>query len=313
MLNRRTLIGAAIAGLAIAGSLQTAAAADWKTTYPELTLAVIPAENASTTTDRYTPLANYLGKELGVPVKLSVANDYAAVIEAQRAGNAQIAFYGPASYARAILTGVVTEPIAVSRHNTGLTGYYSVIWVLANSPYQKLDDLKGKKIALVDPNSTSGNNAPRYFLNKSGYSIEKFFGESIYAGSHDNALLALAQGTVDAAANSWNSEDDSNLTRLLPKGLLKSADGKVLTKADFRVIFKSDFLPEGPYAILGSLPDDLKKLIKDAFLAMPAKDKVAFDALSDGKDLEFAPVAPADYDPIIGMVKYNDEQRKTGS
>ena len=113
MLNRRTLIGAAFATLAITGA---AHAEDWKAQYPELTLAVIPAENASTTTDRYTPLTNYLSKELGVPVKLAVATDYAAVIEAQRAGNAQIGFYGPASYARAVLTGVATEPVVVSRH-----------------------------------------------------------------------------------------------------------------------------------------------------------------------------------------------------
>jgi phosphonate transport system substrate-binding protein len=313
MLNRRTLIGAAIAGLAIVGSLQTAAAADWKTQFPELTLAVIPAENASTTVDRYTPLTAYLAKQLGVPVKLAVANDYAAVIEAQRAGNAQIAFYGPASYARAIITGVATEPVVVSRHSNGLTGYYSVIYVKADSPYQKLDDLKGKKIALVDPNSTSGNNAPRYFLNKLGFSVEKFFGESIYAGSHDNAVLALAQGTVDAAANSWNSEDDSNLTRMITKGVLKDGNGKALTKDDFRVIFKSDFLPEGPYAVLGSLPDDLKAAIKAAFIDMPKNDKAAFDALSDGKDLEFAATSAKDYEPIIGMVKFNDEQHKTGS
>ncbi len=151
MLNRRTVLGAAFAGLALAGGLQAAAAADWKTQYPELTLAVIPAENASTTVDRYTPLTAYLAKELGVPVKLSVANDYAAVIEAQRAGNAQIAFYGPASYARAIITGVATEPVVVSRHSNGLTGYYSVLYVMKDSPYQKIEDLKGKKLALVDP------------------------------------------------------------------------------------------------------------------------------------------------------------------
>ena len=49
----------------------------------------------------------------------------------------------------------------------------------------------------------------------------------------------LAQGTVDAAANSWNSEDDSNLTRMLTKGMLKNADGTPMKKEDFRIVFKS--------------------------------------------------------------------------
>jgi len=311
MLNRRTLFGAAFASLALAGVAH--AADDWKAQYPELTLAVIPAENASTTTDRYQPLTAYLAKELGVPVKLAVATDYAAVIEAQRAGNAQIAFYGPASYARAVLTGVATEPVAVSRHSNGLTGYYSVIYTLANGPYKSIDDLKGKKLALVDPNSTSGNNAPRFFLHRDGKDVDTFFGEAIFAGSHDNAVLALAQGTVDAAANSWNSEDDSNLTRMITKGVLKDADGNPMKKEDFRIVFKSDFLPEGPYSVLGSLPADLKAQIKAAFLEMPKKDKAAFDALSDGKDIEFAPISAAEYEPVVEMVKFNDEQRKKGS
>ena len=38
----------------------------------------------------------------------------------------------------------------------GLTGYHSVIAVKADSPYQSLDDLKGKTLAYADPNSTSG-------------------------------------------------------------------------------------------------------------------------------------------------------------
>ncbi|KTS29878.1 phosphonate ABC transporter substrate-binding protein, partial [Methylobacterium indicum] len=141
MLTRRTLVGAAAALMFAAGP---ALAQDWKAKYPELTLGVIPAENASGTVDRYTPLTAYLTKELGVPVKLRVANDYAAVIEGQRAGNIQIAFYGPASFARAVITGVKAEPVVNQKHETGVSGYYSVIYVKADSPYKSIEDLKGK-------------------------------------------------------------------------------------------------------------------------------------------------------------------------
>src|SRR5215467_12235751 len=158
MLNRRHLFAAAAAFLAASGA---AYAEDWKKQYPELTLAVVPAENASGVSERYAPFAAYLSKELGVPVKLRVANDYAAVIEGQRAGNIQIAFYGPASYSKAYLTGVKTEPFVTTRNNDGAIGYYSVIYVKADSSYNDIHDLKGKTIGFVDPNSTSGYNAPR--------------------------------------------------------------------------------------------------------------------------------------------------------
>ncbi len=308
MFNRRSFLVAAALTATMSFHAQ---AADWSKDYPELVLGVIPSENASTTSDRYAQLTSYLGKELGTKVTLRVANDYAAVIEGQRAGNIQIAFYGPASYARAAMTGVETTPLVNQRHDTGVNGYYSVLYVRADSPYKTMEDLKGKTLALVDPNSTSGNNAPRFFLNREGYSVDSFFGKNFFSGSHENALLALAQGTADAAANSWNSEDDSNLTRMVSRGVLKDANGKALTKDDFRIIFKSDFLPEGPFAVLTTLPAQLQADIKQAFLDMPKKDKAGFDALSDGKDLEFVPTEAKEYEPIIEMLKFNDKARKS--
>jgi phosphonate transport system substrate-binding protein len=127
MLNRRHF---AYAGaIALAFSASVAHAEDWKSKYKELTFAVIPAENASGVSDRYAPFMAYLSKELGVPVKLRIANDYAAVIEGQRAGNIQVAYYGPASYSTAYMTGVKIEPFVTTRNNDGTVGYYSVIYV----------------------------------------------------------------------------------------------------------------------------------------------------------------------------------------
>ena len=306
MLTRRSLAGA----LALALLALPAAAQDWTAAYPQLTLAVIPAENASGTTDRYAPMTAYLSKALGVPVRLRIANDYAAVIESQRAGNAQLAFYGPASFARAVMTGVKVEPIVNQRHDTGASGYYAVIYVRADSPYRTIEDLKGKNLALVDPNSTSGNQAPRYFLHKAGHPVDTFFGKTVYAGSHENAVLALVQGTVDAAANLYNTDTDTMVTRMAAKGMLKKPDGTPLSPSDFRIVFKSAFLPEGPFAMLSSLPADLKRKIVEAFVALPTADKAAFDRLSDGKDLGLTPVTLEDYQPIIEMLKFNDAQRR---
>ena len=61
-------------------------------------------------------------------------------------------------------------------------------------------------------------------------------------------MLALAQGTVDVAANQWTSDDDSTLTQMLHKGMLKNADGTPMKKDDFRIIHKSAPIINGPYA-----------------------------------------------------------------
>ena len=296
--RRHFLIGAA----ALTWATNAARAADWKSQYAELTFAVVPAENATGVSDRYAGFMDYLTKELGVPVKLRIANDYAAVIEGQRASNIQIAYYGPASYSKAYLTGVKTEPFVTTRNNDGAIGYYSVIYVRADSPYKNIQDLKGKTIGFVDPNSTSGYNAPRFYLHKIGIDVDSFFGKSIITGSHENGIIALEKGTVDCAADWWNADNDSNLTRMVTKGIAK--------KDDFRIVFKSGLLPGSPYAYLSDLPDDLKKAIMDAFVEAPAKNKAAFDRLSDGKDKEFVRVTHKDYADIVEMIQYVDDMRK---
>ena len=188
-----------------------------------------------------------------------------------------------------------------------------MFYVLAKSPYQKIEDLNGKAMAFVDPNSTSGNNMPRFVLDRMGIDPDKFFSKTVFAGSHENAVLALAQGTVDVAANWWNAADDSNLTRMLEKGMLKNADGSPMKSDDFRIILKSDIIINSPYAYLSDLPDDLKAAISKAFLEAPAKDKADYDRLSDGKNRPWEPVANADYDKTIELVKFVDELRKKKS
>lgn len=197
MINRRIVL----AGAAALAFTASASAEDWKAKYPEITFAVVPAENASGVTERYAAFVSYLSKELGIKVNLRVANDYAAVIEGQRAGNIHIGYYGPASFARARVTGVKTDAFLIDVNADGSKGYYSVFYVLAKGPYQKLEDLKGKNLGLVDPNSTSGNNMPRFKMHQMGVDPDSYFSKVIFTGSHENAVLALAQGTVDIAAN----------------------------------------------------------------------------------------------------------------
>jgi len=298
MFNRRVLLALAASSALMA----SAQAQDWKAKYPELVFASIPDENAAAVTERYSDFVAYLSREIGVPVKLRIAGDYAAVIEGQRAEQIHFAYYGPASYARARMIGVKTTPFAIEVNKGGVKGYYSVLFVKANSPYQKIEDLKGKNLALVDPNSTSGNNVPRYAMDKMGIKPEEFFGKVVYSGSHTNALMALNQGTVDVAANLWNNDNDSELVRMADKGMVK--------KEDFRIIYKSDQIVNSPIAYLDSLPADLKKKIEQAFFDAPKKDKAAFEKLSGGKNDPFQPVTHEAYLPIIELNKFVDALRK---
>ena len=300
MLNRRTFLLASAATTLLADA---APAQGWKAQYPELVFAVVPAENASGVSERYEPWVEYLAKELGTKVTLRIANDYAAVIEGQKAGNIHIAYYGPASLSRAVkVTSGGVEPFVTTINQDGTIGYYSVSYVKTDSSYKSIADLKGKNLGLVDPNSTSGNNVPRFALDKMGIDPDHYFAKVVYTGSHENAVIAVVQGTVDVCFNWWNSDTDSNLTRMVNKGMVK--------KDDVRMIFKSDLIQGSPYAYLTALPPDLKKAITTAFVEAPKKAKAVFDKLSDGKDLGFAPVTVADYKSTIELIEFVDRLKR---
>jgi phosphonate transport system substrate-binding protein len=168
-----------------------------------------------------------------------------------------------------------------------------------------MDDLKGKNLGLVDPNSTSGNNVPRFVLNKLKIVPESYFAHVTYTGSHENAVIALQQKTVDVAANWWNADNDSNLTRMVAKGLAK--------KEDFRILSKSELIPNSPYAYLADMPPQLKAAIWKAFQEAPTKNKVAFDKLSDAKDKEFIPADAKYYEGVVELIKFVDSLRKQKS
>ncbi|KAF0232244.1 MAG: phosphonate transport system substrate-binding [Beijerinckiaceae bacterium] len=298
-LTRRLLLATA----AIALSATASVAQDWKAKYPELVYGAVPAENASGMTERMAPWMAYLSKELGVKVTLRIASDYAAVIEGQRAGSIHIGDYGPSSYVRAhTVTNGGVESFSSLRAVDGSTGYYSVAYAKASATGSKLEDFKGKNLCLVDPNSTSGFNVPMYAMSKAGIDPAKFFSKVVNSGSHENAVLAVQQGTCDVAFNWWNSVDDSNLTRMANKGMAKVAD--------FKIVFRSDKIPGSPYAYLASLPADLKAAITKAFMDAPKNDKVAFDKLSDGKSPGFAPAPHSDYKVTEELQKFVDALRK---
>jgi phosphonate transport system substrate-binding protein len=304
MINRRHFL-AGTAGLAAGASFALPAQADWKADYKELILATVPDENASGVEKRYEGFVNYLSKELGVPVKLRIANDYAAVVEGQIAGNIHIAQHGPASYARAYINGAKIEPFGIQVNADGTKGYYSVLYVKKDSPYQKIEDLQGKPLGLVDPNSMSGNNAPRFAMNKMGIDPEKYFSNVVYTGSHENAVIALQQGQVEGAFNWWNDENESMLRRMERKNMAKYDD--------FRIIFKSDQIVNSPITYLSSLPEELKAAIRDACFNIGKKDPEAFKVLTDGKAQPWVPSTHKDYETVVELVKFVDTLRKKAS
>lgn len=292
----------AILALSLFGAA-SAKAEDWRVQHPELNIGVITEENQSDMLGRWQPVADYLGKTLGVKVTIRPASDYAGVIEAMKAKKVDLAWYGPASYSKAwIVTNGQVEPLVTHTDLEGNVGYHSVMVVIKDSPYKSVADLKGKKLALADPNSTSGHQAPRFFLNKDGIDIDKHFASATFSGSHENSIIGLVNGTFDAAVTWWNSDAFCNYGRMASKGMIPPDC--------VRIIWKSPLLPNEPWTVPTWLPAEMRADIKQALLDMPAKDPQTFTKLFDGKSKTLVPVTHKDYEPVVEMIQENLKQRK---
>jgi phosphonate transport system substrate-binding protein len=283
--------------------LPVAKASDWRGTVSTLNFGVVSSENEADRIARYKGFVAYVERRLQVPIKMHQATDYAGTIEALKARKLEFARFGAASYAQAwLITGGKVEPIVVEADNEGSVSYHSVIAVKADSPYQSLDDLKGKSLAFADPNSTSGFVAPSYFLREESINPDSYFGRTGFAGSHENGILAVLNGTYDAAATSWTNEERGNVARMEGKGMIP--------KGQIRYVWKSPKIPNGPWTMHVDLPAALKVDIRATLMALPTADPQAWKGITDGKSKGVEETTHADFEPVIRMIKDNQRARR---
>jgi phosphonate transport system substrate-binding protein len=108
------------------------------------------------------------------------------------------------------LAFICTGPFAASREKFGFEAlatpqvrgqpfYQSYLIVPKDSPYQSLEDLRGRVFAFTDPDSNTGAMVPRFWLAEVGETPESFFSKTTFTCSHDNSILAVAKGPSDEA------------------------------------------------------------------------------------------------------------------
>ena len=145
-----------------------------------------------------------------------------------------------------------TEALLTSIGKHDEPGYYSVLLVRTDSGIEKVEDLKGKKVAFVDPSSTSGYIFPAVILMDHGINIEQDITYQ-FAGGHDKALQLLINGDVDAIGTY-----ESAVTKFAKE--FPEVTEKV------KVLEKSDLIPGITLVVSSKVDDATKQKIKDAFL-----------------------------------------------
>lgn len=220
------------------------------------------------------PLKNYLTGQMGQQVNLVIPTNYNATVEALGNGSLDFAYLGGLTYLKARkqygVIPLVQRTSDLEFHSLFITGSHSGINSLA--------DLKGKKFAFGDINSTSGHLMPYLELKRAGINVDSDL-KFRYSGSHPATAKAVEAGAVDAGAL-----DESVYNSMI-------AEGK-LDKTKVRVFYTSK--PFVDYVWVAR--KDMGKDEQDKFVK-------AFTGLKEGKD-----------DPILqilrgkSFVRANDDE-----
>ena len=229
-----------------------------------------------------------LGRLVGTPVRVTVASDYAAVIEALRNRTADLAFVHPGGYVLASREAKAT--IVAKNLWHGKSSFTSRIFVRADSGVRALEDLRGKTMAFVDPASSSGYIYPMVLLIQRGLVKNRdpktFFREVVFAGSHDAAMRALVNGHVDAIA----SFDLAREQYLKDPG----------ERARIAFVAESEPIPEAGIAARDGLDADTFARVRAALLAIRGPEHAdllkrlyEIDGFEAAQDREYDPVRAA--------------------
>lgn len=177
-----------------------AEASPYKETDPhqeKITVALASVISPKASLSKYDYLLEYIESQTGKKIEIVQRQTYQEVDSMLRRGEVDFAFICSLSYVIGLEKGYIVD-VAAPVVN-GRPFYQSYTIVNQNSPYQNLDDLKGKRFAYTDPYSYTGRLSMLSQLHKKGETLANFFGKTYFTYSHDYSVKAVELGIVDGA------------------------------------------------------------------------------------------------------------------
>lgn len=255
-------------------------------------VSMVPSQDATKILTGMQPLSKCLEKETGYFFDVNVPNNFIVVVEGMGAKRVDIAFLNTFGYLLAHQRFGAEAMLKMSRN--GETTYKAQIIVRTDSPIKKLSDLNGKRVAYVDPASTSGYILPKMLFMKHDVKPK----EEVFAGKHDSVVTMVYQGKqVDAGATFYSPPIDG-----APQDARKHVKTQfpdVLEKV--RILELSEAIPNDPIVVRKDLSKEMKDKVKTGMEKCVKTNKDAFMAINNSDGL--APVLDKDYDTVRKTVQ----------
>lgn len=263
-------------------------------------IAYAPNESTDESADAREGLAKDLEKELGVKVEEIQASDYNAIVEALRTGKADAAYIGSLAIAYANdRAGAIPVAMKAPDGDKSKAVYHSLLITSSkNDDINSIEDIKGKSIAFVDPESTSGNLFPSYDIIKAFpdenltsddlHTNGKFFSATSYSGKHQAGLQAVIKGDVDVVPIS-----DQILESEFENGNAN--------KDDVKIIHTSDDIPAEGFVVSKDVDKNLRDKFQKFLINYDNEDY--YDKVIKVPNARFVEASIDDYQIVIDLKK----------
>lgn len=231
-----------------------------------LTIGFIPVRDANEMIEDFEPIRGYLEEKLGIPVEVTVTENYVSLIDGMKNSMIDIGWYGAFSYIAAE-SEMELNPLVVETRKDSGAYYQSLIITHKDSGIRSIEGLEGKKFAFVDSGSTSGFVLPFGLFKSRQIDYEQFFSEYYYAGSHEKVPIDIQEKRADAGAISSIQFD-----ALINNGKIK--------RDDYVVIWKSEDIPGSPFVARNGLDKNIQTNFVEAMVNINTElpeDLHAFD------------------------------------
>lgn len=225
-------------------------------TWPtSITLGEVGVSNATSLIQSLQPLQDLLKAKMDLTLKVTTGTSYAAMIEAQQAGKAQLVEYGPFSYEIAVHQGIKIQNVGLVTDAPNSDGAYNSLAVVdpqRTPDITSLKDAAGKKVCFSDPASTSGYLYPSYGLLLDHISPTTGV-TPVFAGNDTTTAVDVANGSCQIG---FSNTDD----------LSPAFTTDHVSRSAIKVIWESQSIPASPIAASDSLPQSFRTTLENVLV-----------------------------------------------
>jgi len=226
------------------------------------------------------PLLRNLQKRTGAKeVRLVSSGSYSDIISALARGKIDFAWVGPTAYLK---HRDKENLMAVAKAKFGdETAYRGVFIAPAKGKVQGLEDLSGNIVGFVDPESASGYIYPNYLLKTLKIKLSKKT-RVAFLKNHDNVLLAVLKGKIDAGAC---------LEKTITASKIKDLDKRII------VLAKTEEIPSDVIVCRQDCAANLREKFQEALTSIKPGEL-------PGSPLTFLVATDDEFAPVEAVMRY---------